>query len=79
MVFAKAYEEVINFIASGTSPETVIAFSPSQATQNRVSELLNKERNEGLTIEEKSEFDHYVMIEHLMRLAKARARQLLQQ
>ena len=74
MVFASAYEEVINFIASGTSPETVIAFSPSAATQSRVSELLQKEKNEGLTSEEKSEFDHYMMIEHLMRLAKAKAR-----
>ena len=79
MVFAKAYEEVINFIASGTSPEKVIAFVPSLATQNRVSELLHKEKNESLTAEERSEFDNYMVVEHLMRLAKARARQLLQQ
>jgi hypothetical protein len=30
-------------------------------------------------VEERAELDHYLEIEHLMRLAKARARQLLGQ
>ena len=32
----KAYEEVINFIATGTTPQKVIAFRPSEAAQEHV-------------------------------------------
>lgn len=73
----KAYQEVIDFIAAGTTPQNVIAFRPSHESQERVSDLLAREKNEGLTPEERSELDHYLQIEHLMRLAKARAHDFL--
>ncbi len=78
MITAKVYQEIIDFIALGTSPEAVINFRPSEATQNRVKDLLYKEKNDFLTDEEQAEFNNYIYIEHLMRLAKARARQLQQ-
>lgn len=71
---SKAYEEVVEFIASGTNPDSVIAFSPSDSVKKRVGELIYFEKTRGLTGEEKSELDHYMQLEHLMRLAKARAR-----
>lgn len=70
----KAYEEVIEFIAAGTSPQNVVAFRPSQSAKERVSDLLDREKTSGLSPDEKSELDHYLQLEHLMRLAKARAR-----
>ena len=70
----KAYEEVVDFIASGTNPDTVAAFKPSEADRERVRDLLYFEKTKGLTLEETSELDHYMQLEHLMRLAKARAR-----
>jgi hypothetical protein len=70
----KAYEEVVDFIASGTSPDAVAAFKPSDTVRERVRELLYFEKTRGLTLEETSELDHYMQLEHLMRLAKARAR-----
>jgi hypothetical protein len=73
----KAYEEVIDFIAAGTTPQNVIAFRPSEAAQERVTDLLSREKEGELSREEKSELDHYLQIEHLMRLAKARARDFL--
>lgn len=69
----KAYEEVIEFIAAGTSPGGVVAFRPSETAKKRVADLLYKEKTSDLTPEEKSELDHYIQLEHLMRLAKARA------
>lgn len=69
----KAYEEVIEFIAAGTSPGSVIAFRPSETAKKRVLDLINKEKTLGLAPDEKSELDHYMQLEHLMRLAKARA------
>jgi len=73
----KAYEEVIDFIAAGTTPQNVIAFHPSEAAQERVADLLSREKEGALSREEKSELDHYLQLEHLMRLAKARARDFL--
>jgi hypothetical protein len=73
----KAYEEVIEFIAAGTNPSGIIAFQPSDEVKTRAAELIYKEKNEQLTTTEKEELDHYLQLEHLMRLAKARARQYL--
>lgn len=74
MTTLKAYEEIIDFIASGTNPDSVIAFTPSESVKKRVRDLIYFEKIKGLTEEEKSELDHYMQLEHLMRLSKARAR-----
>ena len=73
----KAYEEVVDFIAAGTTPQNVVNFRPSEAAQARVEDLLALEKDGELTSAEKSELDNYLQIEHLMRLAKARARDFL--
>ncbi len=73
----KVYEEIINFIAAGVSPGDVSAFTPSTECRERVADLLRQEKTDALSAEEKSELEHYLQIEHLMRLAKARARQHL--
>ncbi len=72
----KAYDEVIEFIAS-SSPQNVIAFRPSPEVKARVAELIFREKTEGLPEDEKSELHHFLQIEHLMRLAKARAHHYL--
>ena len=73
----KAYEEVIDFIASGPSPSSIVSFRPSREASEHVATLIEREKNTGLSPEEKSELDHYLELEHIMRLAKARARQRL--
>jgi len=72
----KVYDEVIEFIAA-CSPENVIAFRPSEGAKARVADLIFREKTEGLPDDQKSELDHYLQIEHLMRLAKARAHHYL--
>jgi O-succinylbenzoate synthase len=69
----RAYEEVIDFIASGTTPGNLIAFRPSEASKERVAELIRRKKTSGLSENESSELEHYLQLEHLMRLAKARA------
>jgi hypothetical protein len=73
----RAYEEVIDFIAAGTTPDHVAAFRPSKAVKRRVTELVRREKGDGLSADEQSELELYFQLEHLMRLAKARARQYL--
>ncbi len=68
----KAYDEVIEFIAS-SRPQNVIAFRPSEEVKARVANLILREKPDGLPEDEKSELDHYLQIEHLMRLARVRA------
>ena len=74
----RAYEEIIDFIAGGSTPTDVVAFEPSAAARARVEELIRREKASSLTPEEVSELDNYMHLEHLVRLAKARARGLLQ-
>ena len=70
----RAYEEIVDFIASGTTPETVAGFEASQEAKNHVANLIHREKTTGLTQDEASELDHYLKLEHVIRLAKARAR-----
>jgi len=69
----KASEEVADFIA-GTDPAKVIAFRPSKETADRVSELIEREKDGDISIEERQELDQYMQLEHLMRMAKIFAR-----
>ncbi|HEV3021632.1 MAG TPA: hypothetical protein VGX76_04170 [Pirellulales bacterium] len=72
-----AYEEFVDFIAAGTTPSGIVAFRPSEATRSKVADLIRREKTSGLSADETAELNHYLQIEHLMRLAKARARQHL--
>jgi uncharacterized protein YnzC (UPF0291/DUF896 family) len=66
--------EIIDFIAAGVTPDEVIRFRPSQEAQQRVDDLVDREKETGLSPEEKSELEHYMELEHILRMAKAKAR-----
>jgi len=74
MPMTRAYKEIIDFIAAGMSPRDVVAFQPSEAAKARVADLIHREKTTGLSAEETAELNHYLQLEHLMRLVKARAR-----
>jgi len=74
----KSYEEIIDFIAAGTTPEAVVAFRPSDSVRQRVTELVERSKDGSISTEEQSELDDYLQLEHLMIMAKARARQYTQ-
>jgi hypothetical protein len=69
----RAYEEIVDFIAAGSTPEEVVAFSPSAQAKERVAELIAQQKTVGLSPEEASELKHFLELEHIIRLAKARA------
>ncbi len=79
MSTVRAYEEVIEFIASGTNPNSVVAFRASDSVKERVADLIHREKTSVLSEGEKSELDRYMQLEHLMRLAKAKARKYVRQ
>lgn len=71
------YLELVDFVAGGTSPEDVINFRPSPEAQQRVYELIEREKESRITPEEKAELDHFMELEHILRMAKVRAREIL--
>jgi len=72
-----AYLEIIDFIAGGTTPEGVAHFTPSPEARRRVADLIEREKVAPLPADEKAELDHFMELEHILRMAKARARQIL--
>jgi hypothetical protein len=68
-----AATDIIAVLASQPTPEEMLALRPSDTMQARVSELLRRSKTEGLSRAEESELDRYLYLEHLVRLAKARA------
>jgi len=69
----KVYDEIIDFIAAGTTPQSVINFKLSATAQDRLEDLVYRHKTGELIPEEKRELDHFLTLEHIMTLAKARA------
>jgi hypothetical protein len=62
-----------------TDPDPIdfAEFRPAAAAQARVVELLEREKESQLSAEESAELDRFVELEHILRVAKARARLIL--
>lgn len=69
----KVYDEIIDFIAAGTTPQSVVNFRLSETAQERLEDLVYKHKMGELTPDGKRELDHFLTLEHIMTLAKARA------
>ena len=65
--------EVLEILAGLPTPEEILALRPSKALQTQISALLEKNRTEGLTPAEEQEWEGYQYLEHLVRIAKAKA------
>ena len=69
----KAYDEIVDRFAKGTSSADILAFRPSRSAQQRVRYLLARQKSNEINKEELAELDRFGEIEHLMQLVKARA------
>jgi len=69
----RAYEEIAELIAAGGGPQAVVAYQASESTRQRVADLIAREKAGEISDDERSELDRYMQLEHVMRLAKARA------
>jgi hypothetical protein len=68
------FDEMLDFLASGPTPAQIVAFKLSPAAHIRLEELLDKNREEGLSNAEEAKLDVYEQVNHLLLLLKARAR-----
>ena len=70
---APVFEELVDFLIE-ENPERFAHFQTTEKVRERVWDLVRREKNEGLTEKETAELDTYGQLEHIMRLAKAKAR-----
>lgn len=73
MTIYNVYDQIAELIAS-LPPSKVLALHPPQEVVKRFEFLVEKSKNNQLSITEKDELDHFIVIERLMRLAKIRAK-----
>lgn len=74
--YNSVYDDLAQFLAS-LSPRRVIAYKATPKAQARVNELLEKNKIIGLSPEENAEMERHMTVEHIVRLAKAKAIQKL--
>jgi len=68
------FDEITDFLASGPTPEEIIAYKPSEALDQRLHELLDRNSHEQLTAEERKELNEFLQINHLLTVVTAKAR-----
>jgi hypothetical protein len=69
------FDEIVDFITSAPQPTEIANYRPSATVQAQLEILLYKKQNDLLSEEDSRELEQYMLIEHLMRMAKARAKQ----
>jgi len=70
---SKAYDEIVDLFARGTTSADILAFRPSKQAQERVRDLLERNKAGELSEAEAAELERFSELEHLMQLVKARA------
>jgi len=70
---------ILALLASQPNPEQVLALHPTPELQERISDLLLRSKEGTLPPQEATELDRYLLLEHLVRLAKAHAAKRLAQ
>ena len=65
--------DVLETLARLPPPQEVLALRPSPALQERISTLVDKQRQGRLSADEERDWQKYQYIEHLVRIAKAKA------
>jgi hypothetical protein len=64
---------IIELLVSRPTPEQVLALKPTPELQARLSDLLQRSKRDELSAVEAGELERHLMLEHLVRLAKAHA------
>lgn len=70
------FDEITNFLASGPSSEVILDYRPSDALDERLHELLEKNSRDEITLEEREELDEFLRMNHLLTMIQAKARLL---
>lgn len=72
-VVAEDERAIIAVLTSQPTPEQVLALRPSMELQAHVTELLERSKQGQLTASEAVDLERYLLLEHLVRVAKTQA------
>jgi hypothetical protein len=72
-VITSVYDELIEYLAQTATPEQILAFKVSEAAQERVDDLLERNNEGELTLEEQAELQQILHFDRIVSLMKARA------
>lgn len=70
-------DQVLDFLLSAPTPSEIVSMRPTHEAQERLSYLLDANRNDTLNDKEKAELEDYLRIEHFVRRLKIRAQEQL--
>ena len=73
------YLTLVDFILAHIKPETVLQFKATDEMHDHFYALLDKEKNGTATSDEVELINNFMNVEHIMRLAKAKAKQYAHQ
>ena len=65
--------DLLEALVNLPTPDEIIALKPSATLQQRIDDMLEKNRTVGLTPDEEQWWNQYEYVEHLVRIAKAKA------
>ena len=68
------FDEITDFLISSPSAEQIIEFQASNNLNQRLHDLLDKNKSDNLSADEQIELDTFIKIGHLLTLLKAKAR-----
>ncbi len=71
------YEEMMDFLTSSSTPEQIVSHQPSPLLQERLEELLEKNREEELTEAEAAELNAFEQVNDVMNSLKLGVRRAL--
>ena len=71
------FDEILDFLASGRTIEENLAFQSSETLKERSHYLLEKDRKDLLSAEERQELENFRRMNHFVNMLKIRARQKL--
>lgn len=80
MAFATAetlFDEILDFLAASPTAEQLVQYQPPTALQQRLTELLDKNRSGHLSENEQGELDEFLRMNRFMSRLKLKARKHL--
>lgn len=73
------YDEFLDYLVEKASPAEILAFHPSETAQDYARELLERNNEGALTLEEKNKLEQMLQFERMMSVLKAKALAALKQ
>ena len=71
---ATLFDDILDFLSSSPTPEQIVAFEPPAHLQERLSDLLARNRESQLAPQEQAELDEFLDMNRFMSRLKLRAR-----